>query len=384
MECQKHLFRLDPEIHYFNNAYKGPLLKSSEAACIQALVKERNPALYKTSDFFDLTQATRHSFSKIINSEAEDIAIVPSVSYGCMSALRGVNPKTNGTAITVQDEFPSGVFALRKWCTNHQNEMITIAPDFDKSEVGRDWSDKILSRIDERTSVVLISSIHWMNGIRFDLKRIGAKCKSVNARLIIDGTQSVGALPIDIKAFNIDALICGSYKWLFGPYSLGLAYFSTELQHGDPIEESWMNRANAHDFTSLSNYENQYLPAAAKFNVGESSNFILMPMLKSALDQLLDWGVDNIQAYCKSLTKPLLEFLQDNQIKIESEPFLAYHLIGIHLPNVDATHLQTELKKQHIYTSVRGSYLRLSVNVYNNTDDIDKLVRTLKIILSAS
>jgi selenocysteine lyase/cysteine desulfurase len=76
-----------------------------------------------------------------------------------------------------------------------------------------------------------------MNGLRFDLERIGAKCRQVGAKFLVDGTQSVGALEMDVQRFHIDALVCAAYKWLFGPYSLALAYISDDFSNGRPLEQ---------------------------------------------------------------------------------------------------------------------------------------------------
>ena len=114
--------------------------------------------------------------------------------------------------------FESAYFSLKRWCENNQNELVTIDPDPNLTLIGADWNHKIIDAIDENTSIVLISSVHWMNGTKFDLKRIGEKCVEVGAKFIVDGTQSVGALTMDVKDFNIDALICAGYKWLFGYY----------------------------------------------------------------------------------------------------------------------------------------------------------------------
>jgi hypothetical protein len=106
---------------------------------------------------------------------------------------------------------------------------------------------------------------------------------------VVDGTQSVGALPIDVQKYRIDALVCGGYKWLMGPYSLGVAYLSEYFDDGIPLEESWMNRRGSDDFQRLVAYEPQYRPGAARYDVGEHSNFILLPMLTAALRQILAW-----------------------------------------------------------------------------------------------
>ncbi len=142
-----------------------------------------------------------------------------------------------------------------------------------------------------------MASVHWMNGTKFDLERIGSKCREVGAKLIIDGSQSVGALPIDVQKFKIDALICAAYKWLMGPYSVALSYIHEDFNEGIPLEESWMTRPNSDRFDRLTNYVEGYKPGAARFDVGQTSNFISGPMLNESLGQLLSWGVQEIQEY---------------------------------------------------------------------------------------
>ncbi len=174
----------------------------------------------------------------------------------------------------------------------------------DVPEKAKDWNERILEAIETGTAFVVMASVHWMNGTKFDLERIGARCKEVGARLIVDGSQSVGALPIDVKRYNISALVCAAYKWLMGPYSTALAYIHEDFNDGIPLEESWMTRPNSERFERLTQYEKGYKPGAVRFDVGQSSNFILVPMLNEALGQLLDWGIGEIQEYGRQLSEP--------------------------------------------------------------------------------
>ena len=235
LDCQKHLFTIPDNIHYLNCAYKAPLLKSSEEACINALYRGRNPINIKTSDFFTDVIYVRELFAKIINASSEQIALVPSVSYGLSTILKNTKAKKNGNAITLHDEFPSGYFALQRWCSDHGNTLNIVKPD-NENQLGLSWNKNLLHQINEDTSIVLISSIHWMNGIKFNLKEIGKKCREVGAKFIVDASQSLGALPMDVMENNIDALVCTSYKCLFGPYSIALAYLSNEYANGTPLE----------------------------------------------------------------------------------------------------------------------------------------------------
>ncbi len=377
MRCQKDLFSLREDEHYFNCAYKGPLLKSSEAASLKALLRERNPMDIKPETYFVEMPTVKDYFSKIINASAQQIALVPSTSYGFASILNNTKAKTNGNAITLKDEFPSGFHTLKKWCIQNANELIAIEPD-EGQLIGESWNKNLLKQIDEKTSLVLMSSIHWMNGIKFDLEAIGRKCKAVGAKFIVDGTQSVGAMEMDVQKYQIDALVCAGYKWLLGPYSLSVAYFSDYYNDGVPIEESWLNRINSQEFSRLNEYEEQYRMGAGRYNVGETSNFILMPILRESLHQILKWDPNNIQQYCAELIKPLINYLEELNLVFEPEDFFCNHLFALKLPEeIDMERLKANFAKNNIFLSVRGKYIRIAVNVFNDEKDIEKLIEVI-------
>ncbi len=375
LQSQKHLFNLATDVHYLNNAYKAPQLRAAEEAGIAALIKQRNPFLLRPSEFFEKVDILKSTFGKLVNCESESVTIIPSTSYGFASVLKNLNPKSGGKAILVQDEFPSGYFSIKRWAEENQSRIEMISPDPNAITKGESWNQRLLDAIDAKTSVVLISSVHWMTGVKFDLESIGAKCRKMGAVFIVDGTQSVGAMPIDVKTFHIDALICAAYKWLLGPYSIGLAYIGERFHQGIPLEESWMNRVNARDFGKLSDYAAQYSPGAARYTVGEASNFILLPMLQISLDQLLDWTPKAIQEYSKSLNTPLIRFIENHGGKVEPEPFRTEHLLSPKLPaSIDQESLKKELEANQIFVSSRGEYLRVSINVFNDSQDLKALM----------
>ena len=375
IKCQKHLFNLNTSEYYLNCAYKSPLLKNGELLAIQALKKERNPSYLKPFDYFNISEEIRTEFSKIINSNKDEVAIMPSSSYGFANVFN--NLKINGNkAITVENEFPSGYFSIKKWCSEKNIQLETIKRN---NLSAQDWNKKIINSIDSDTSVVIISSVHWMNGTKFDLKKIGEKCKNNNTFFIVDGTQSVGALSIDVKDFKIDALICAGYKWLFGPYSMALGYYSSKFNDGIPIEESWMNRTNAQDFSNLTEYDSKYKPMAGRYNVGETTNFILSPIMLNGLKQINSWGINNIESYCKKLSKIVISELSPLGIAFENENYFTYHLFSLGLPkHLNLLTFKKILEKKKIRVSIRGANLRVSINVFNDERDIEKLVETVK------
>ena len=240
------------------------------------------------------------------------------------------------------------------------------------------WNNRILESIDNQTVLVALGHIHWANGTKFDLKRISERAHEVGAILVIDGTQSVGALPIDVEEMGIDALICGGYKWLMGPYTLGYAYYSDYFDNGKPLEENWMARKDAEDFRGLLNYKDEYGPLSTKYDMGEKSNFINVPMGIVALQQLLDWGIENIQKYCFDLTQEPIKEWQQHGYWVEEEAYRASHLFGVQMPpDVSVDKMLSVLKERKIHVSVRGEFVRIAPNMYNDAADIAALTDVL-------
>lgn len=375
MNCQKDKFRLREGEHYLNCGYKAPLLRTAEEACRNALIRNRNPMDIRTEDFFSEVEEVKGLFSKLVGGSPDQMAVIPSCSYGFGSVLSAVPPKTNGKAITLDEEFPSGYFALKKWCNDHQQDMKVIKKP---QSASTNWSQRIMEGITSDTSLVLMSSIHWMTGYQYDLAAIGRRCREVGAYFIVDGTQSVGALDIDVKRDNIDALICAAYKWLLGPYSLGMMYVGDPLAEGSPLEESWMNRNNAARFSELTKYDETYKPRAGRYNVGETTNFLLMPMLKTSLTQILEWDVRVIPQYVNRLKRRLELYLQTLDEALDLSEF-APHLVGISLPSrVDPEALKTELTLQKVSLSNRGDQLRISFHLFNDQEDVDALIQAIE------
>lgn len=379
MENQKHLFQLPEEIHYLNCAYMSPLLKSVEEKGIEGMRRKRNPLSIRPADFFPEVNEVREKFGAIVNCDPSQVAINPSASYGMNSVMTNIPYRKGQHALTISEEFPSCYYSAERWCKNHGAELKVIARKDDLPEKGRDWNERILEAINNQTAFVVLASVHWMNGTKFDLESIGLRCREVGAKLIIDGSQSVGALPIDVKKFNIDALICAAYKWLMGPYSTALAYISEEFNDGIPLEESWMTRTNASRFDRLTNYVEGYKPGAHRYDVGESSNFVLIPMLNEALEQLLNWGIREIQDYCQELSAPLINFFLERDTPVDDEFHRAHHLMGLQLPaNTDGEALIKELQRRNVYVSLRGNNLRISINVFNTEADVQELIAALE------
>ncbi|MCH2449668.1 MAG: aminotransferase class V-fold PLP-dependent enzyme [Gracilimonas sp.] len=379
MDCKKSDFQLDHSVTYFNCAYMSPQLKVVEEAGKMGLKRKRNPFKISPEEFFGETDTLREEYAKLIHAtDPKRIVVIPSVSYGMANVARNLPLSKGDNIIVVGEQFPSNVYPWRTVADEAGAEIITITPPKESKDRGKLWNEKILNAITPKTKLVALGNIHWADGTLFNLKAIRKHTRKVGAWLAIDGTQSVGALPFDVSEIQPDALVCAGYKWLMGPYSIGLAYYGPALDNGKPVEENWINRYESENFANLVNYNDDYQPGALRYEVGEHSNFILVPMMLAAVKQLNAWGPENIQTYCKDLISGGIKKLKEAGYKIEDEDYRSSHLFGIRLgDDHNMEQIKAKFEEENILVSFRGDSIRISPNVYNTKEEFEKLIQAL-------
>lgn len=380
LDCQKDAFNLEKETCYLNGAYMSPLLKKVESAGHEWVSKKCNPQYITIDDFFSPVHNVRSLFSQLIqNPEPNRIAIIPSVSYAMANVANNIKFEKGDEIIIVGEQFPSNYYIWQRMAKLHGAVIKIIHPDAESNERGKSWNQAILNAINPSTKLVTMPIVHWADGTRFDIKTIREKTSMLDCLLVVDGTQSIGAIDFDVSDIRVDALIVASYKWCLGPYSMGAAYYGTYFDEGIPIEESWMSKRGSENFKDLANYNAAYQDGAIRYDVGESSNFILINMFNAALQQLLEWCPNRIEAYNKSITAGPITKLQESGFVIDSPSFRADHLFGIRLlPQMNMDGIKHKLHAEHIFVSYRGDAIRVSPNVYNTEEDLLQMVDILR------
>lgn len=379
LTCQKAAFSLPEGLHYLNCAYMGPLPRVVEEAGIEGMRRKRVPSEITPDDFFDQCDEARRLFARLIGApDASAIALIPAVSYGIATVARNTGAAPGQNIVVVSEQFPSNLLAWRRLADERGLELRTVdAPDSEQR--GAEWNAALLTAIEDGTGIVALPTVHWTDGTRFDLEEVGRRARAVGAEFVIDATQSIGAMPFELGRIGPDAVITAAYKWLFGPYSIGLAWLGPRFEDGVPLEETWIGRAGSEDFRGLVNYRDEYQPGAARFDVGERSNFILVPMLVAALKFVLELRPERIQAYCDALTAGGLEEAGALGFGLEEPAWRGRHLFGLRAPEgIDLGALNDRLKEHGVSASLRGSALRVSPNVYNDDADIEALLTALR------
>jgi selenocysteine lyase/cysteine desulfurase len=371
--CQRDMFDIPENVAYLNCAYTSPLLKAAREAGRTAMQAKANPWNITSGDFFSTAETARELFARLIGCNPGDVALVPAVSYGISLAALNL-PVGRGQAIVVlQDQFPSNVYAWMRVAHEKGAVIKTV-----KRPKDGDWTTAVFETIDTSTAIVAVQNCHWTDGTLLDIVKISETCRSTGTALVVDGIQSIGAMPFSIDRVQPDFLVAASHKWLLGAYSFGFCYVAPKWHGGIPLEENWFNRAGSENFSRLVDYRESYQPGARRFDQGEASNFILSPIAAVGIKQILAWGVADIAETLRFKTDTIADRAQQMGLSVAPPQLRAPHLIGISKPGGFNKDLPLLLAQDNVFVSVRGESIRISPHVYTTEADIARLFSVLE------
>ncbi|MFQ5994678.1 MAG: aminotransferase class V-fold PLP-dependent enzyme [Acidiferrobacterales bacterium] len=369
---QRPLFHLPDDVAYLNCAYLSPLLKTVVEAGEKATLFRARPWAITSRDFFTISESVRGLFAQIINTRADNVAIVPAVSYGIAAAVRNLSIGRGQRVVVLEEQFPSNVYAWHE-LARYTGANVVVVP----RPASGDWTAVTLASIDRQTAVAALPNCHWTDGGLLDLVRISAHCRERGVALVLDLTQSAGVLPFDAEAVRPDFAVAAAYKWLLGPYSLGFLYVAPQWHGGEPLEHNWIARQGSEDFAGLVDYNDHFQPGARRFDMGERANFQLLPMAEVALRQILEWDIGTIAETLKTKTAAIAERAETLGLASTPPSLRAGHFVGLRFPAGVPNGLVTRLAAEKVFVSVRGDAMRVTPHLHTTDADIDRLFRVL-------
>jgi selenocysteine lyase/cysteine desulfurase len=370
---QRGLFEIPDGISYLNCAYMGPQLREAREVGERTVSRKSRPWELTPEDFFAEAEEARGLFARLVGGDADGVAIVPSVSYGMAVAANNVAVGEGQKILLLEYQFPSNVYPWRELAAERKAEVLTVPRPAD-----HDWTTAVLDALDEGVAVVTLPNCHWTDGSLVDLVRVGERAREVGAALVVDAIQSLGALPFDVAEVRPDFLVAGSYKWLLGPYGVGFMYVGEGYREGKPVEHNWINRRDSEVFARVAEYRDEFAPGARRYDVGERSNFVLLPMAIEALRQILAWGVENVAETIGGLTDLVEDKAKDFGVEAMPREMRARHMIGLNLGPDAPEDLAARLAAEGVFVSVRGESVRISPHLYNTEHDVRRLFSGLE------
>ncbi|MGW7312890.1 aminotransferase class V-fold PLP-dependent enzyme [Streptomyces sp. NPDC054854] len=367
----RHLFHVPEEVAYFNTASLAPTLNGMLAAGQASLDRRAQPWTITASDWFTAAEERRTLFAHLIGAEADDIALIPATSYGMATAAANLDGRPGRRVLVLAEEYPSGVYTWRRFAARTGTTVHTV-----HRQPGQTWTDAVLNDLDETVAVVSVPQVHWTDGTLVDLPPVAQAAHDAGAALVIDASQSVGAMPLDVSALRPDFVVTVGYKWLLGPFGLGYLYVAPAHQDGRPLEENWIVRKDARDFARLVDYRDTYQHGARRFDMGQRTAFELTPMAIAALEQLADWTVPNIATTLDAVTGRIADAARDLGLHVP-EP-RGPHMLGIEVPEPRRARLLNALIEADVHVGARGAVLRISPHLHTTHRDVERLLKALE------
>jgi len=373
LACQRHLFDIPDDVAYLNCGYMSPLMKPALGAGTAGLSRKAHPWELTAEEFFTGSEQFRATAAHILGCSSDCIAIVSSAGYGIQTAAHNLTARTGQKILVLEEQFPSNYYPWQR-IAERNGATLKIVP----WPADHDWTAAVVSSLSDEVAIAALPHVHWTSGGQLELVRIGQVCRSIGAALVLDLTQSLGALPFDVNDVQPDFAVAANYKWLLGPYSTGLLYVAPKWHGGSPLEEGWIQRANSRDFSSLILYSDHYDAGARRFDMGERSNFALLPAAEVAMQQILEWKVAEISETCGAMNRRLAEAAAELGFSSPIEAWRAPHYLCLRRKAPIPKQLTDALAQEKVFVSVRGSSIRVTPHVYNTLADGDRLIACLR------
>jgi selenocysteine lyase/cysteine desulfurase len=368
-------FDIPRDICYLNAAYMTPQPRRVLEATIRGATQRSQPWQITPADFFTETEAVRAAFARQVGCSPDNIAIVPSAGYGVACAANNISTKAGDVILAMQDQFPANYYSWRRQALASGAEFHVVSKEPDEP-----WADALLKaivRLGDRIAIATLEGHHWATAEQVDLDIVIPALRAVGARVVLDLTQTIGAYPIDISRIAPDFMATAAYKWQFCPYGIAFLYVDKQYFDGVSIEEAWMSRDGAEDFSRLAEFTDLCQAGARRFDMGEKSSFSNVAGASAALQMLQEWNIDTISKTLADTNARIAEILTSHGFETMPAEARAPHFQGARLPATDPRKLAAGLIDKGVYASVRGEYLRVAPHLYTDDEDLTRFDEAL-------
>jgi selenocysteine lyase/cysteine desulfurase len=312
-------------------------------------------------------EALRADFARFINAQPDEVAILTSASAGINPIANALTFDGRNKVVMSEYEFPT---MAHIWLAQQPRGAQIQFLDGVNNTVTTECYE---AAIDERTRIVPLTHVAFVNGSRSDVPAIVRIAHSRGALVFLDGYQDCGTRPLDVKALDVDFFVTGTLKYLLGPPGLGFLYVRRELiEKLNPTMTSWM--AQRHTFA----FDTKNLdpaPDARRFE-GGSPPIPNIYFARPALDLLVRIGMDNVAAQIERLTRAFLTGVRNLQIESKTPASSVGPLVV--LRSNDAAAMLAKLTARGIMASTRRDGVRFAFHVYNTMDDVGTALSALE------
>jgi len=360
---------------WLNAASEGPLPLVSAKALQDAVEWKSKPYQLDIPRFISTQKELKESIGRLLNVPFRDVILGNSASYGLHLLANGIPWKPGDEIILMQNDFPADILP---WLALEQRGVVIRQVKARKQVL---QPDELLENINERTKLFCISHVHTFTGVMLDVGQFAAICAEKGILFVLNLSQSVGTLPIDLSQLSVDAVVSAGYKWLCGPYGTGFCWIKPELRNQLIVNQAyWSAVLSEEDLKGEDALSPKDLKTARVFDVFGTANFFNFVPFKAAIDYFLDVGLKNVRSYHDRLIDRLIQEINTDQYEFISpkEGNQRSSLVFIsHREKWKNEHIINQLIEQGIYPGFWKGNIRLAPHIYNTEEEILSVAKTL-------
>ena len=360
---------------WLNCAHQGPLPHVAIEAAHEALSWKIAPYHLTDDLFMAIPLQMREVLGRLVGTPADDIILGNSTSYGLHLLANGLRWCSGDEILLVDGDYPADIFPwldLQKQGVQirflHPQNLMVQAEELENS-------------LSDATRVFCTTWVNSFSGAVVDLHAPGAVCRKHNVLFVVNGSQALGARPLDISQTPLDAFTSCGFKWLCGPYATGFCWIRPDVRESlDYNQAYWLTMQAGRDLNHMRDYTVRTDPGARKYDVFCTANFLDVKPWMAAVEYLLMQGIEQIAAYNERLVTHFIEGLDPDQYTLLSpregpeRSTLVY--VTHRIPERNSA-IYTALQQARIDISLREGQLRFSPHLYNTEDELDQVLQML-------
>jgi cysteine desulfurase / selenocysteine lyase len=363
---------------YLNAAGNAPMPKVALRAVQNAIELKKYPQRIADELYFDVPSRIRASIARLIGASADEVALTTGASGGIAAVAYGLSWKPGDEIVTAKGEFP---LQYTTWKPMEQREGVKLKI---VSPSGRFiTADDLVAGLTPKAKLVSVSLVRFDDGSLLDAARLAAACHAQGTLLLLDVSQSCGAVPFEVSQLGADFMICAGYKWLLSPFGTG--FFWAKREHIDNVRPGpfyWMALEGMESFSAMNFSDPKPAHAAKRWDTPETASYFNLAGMEASLEFVLKMGPETVAAHNRNLIDLLYERLPKDRCvptsPLDSSRRGPYGCFAGRTPEKTAE-LYQRLKKENIYVSLREGNIRVSPHLYNTERDIDRLIYAITV-----
>ena len=360
---------------YLNLAGQSPMPKVSLRAIQSAIADKKYPHHRTDSVFYEMPNRIRANIAQLIGAKSEEIALTTGASAGVTAVAYALDWKRGDEVIVAAKEFPLQ-YTIWKPMEERVGLQVKIVSQRDRFLD----ADDLIAALTPKTRLVSVSHVRFDDGSLLDAKRLAAACHAQGALLLLDVSQSCGAVPMNVRELGADFIVCAGYKWLFGPFGTGFFWIKHELLSSVlPAPFYWMAVAGSDNFAKLDFANSQPENSAKRWDAPEWASYFNFNLagFDASLEFVLRMGAETVERHNRELIELMFARLPKDRC-VPASPLDAakrgpYGCFAARTPEKTVA-LYHKLRTENVIVSLREGNIRVSPHLYNTERDIDRLI----------